>query len=212
MTTSYHDLTIRQQLAIAKIEREGGDELDVQTAILSVLSGLSVHDLLQLPVAEYAALAAKKRFLDGPFPKGDAEAIQKVGGYELVPTTDLSRMNVSQFVDFQELCRQGPEALADILAVFYVPKGCVYGASEDEKGGYNAEAVKEAILSLSSPDAMAAYAFFLTSFSASCDRLLTSSKWKVAKVRNPRKRAELEARVREVEKMASLLAGDGLIR
>lgn len=179
MTDNYRDLTLGQQLRIAEIEKAGGDELDVQTAILSVLDGRPPRELMTLPLAEYAALSAKKKFLDYPFPPGNPRTIQKAGKLHLKPTADFRSLNVAQLVDFQELCKRTDDrAIVDLLAVFYVPDGCTYGETDPSKGGYDIDEVKAAILEIPAPDAVAAYAFFLKKFGRSFRRTLSSFRFR----------------------------------
>ena len=202
-------MTLDQQLRIAEIERRGGDELEVQTAILSVLDGRSPAELMTLPLKEYAALSLNKRFMDYPVPKGSARTLRK-GRLHLEPTTDPSKLTVAQLVDFQELCKRKDDAvIADLLAVFYVPKDCVYGETDPKKGGYDLDEVKRAVLSLPVPDAVASYAFFLKKFAKSLTRTLSSLRMTARTKEAIRTSIPL---MDELRRILSRLNGDGLIQ
>ena len=57
MITNYAALTMGQYQEIDRITRAGGDELEVQVAILSILTGKTEAELLRLPLPEYTDLA-----------------------------------------------------------------------------------------------------------------------------------------------------------
>lgn len=212
MIDNYKDLPIGKMLRIGEIEKAGGDPVDIQARVLSVLDGRTPDEIMNLPLVEYADMAVRMQFLDEPLPAGDPKKIQKVGGFHLVPSFDMSRVTVAQFVDFQELCKRGELATIDILAAFYVPKGCVYGAGPDEAKGYEIDAVKRAIRDeLSTPDAVAAYAFFLTKFARSLNHSLYYLTLKARLIRDKAKREKMLAAIREAVTRLSK-SGDGSTR
>ena len=76
MITNYAALTMGQYQEIDRITRAGGDELEVQVAILSILTGKTEAELLRLPLPEYTDLAGKSTFLRSPIaevPEGRKE-------------------------------------------------------------------------------------------------------------------------------------------
>ena len=69
MITTYEALSMGQYQEIDRITRTGGDELEVQVAILSILTGKPEAELLRLPLQEYTDLAGQSNFLRKPLEK-----------------------------------------------------------------------------------------------------------------------------------------------
>ena len=62
---NYNRLTLGQYMEIQEISRdESLEDIDRQTRILSVLTGVAEEEILHLPIAEYKELVVKATFLN----------------------------------------------------------------------------------------------------------------------------------------------------
>lgn len=181
------------------------DEVDRQVAVIALLTGRSQRDILNLPIADYTALAGKAAFLTAPPDKLPRVAdAYRVGGFTLVPSKDLRKVTAAQYIDFQALAPKGDAALPEILSCFLIPSGCKYG------DGYDVADVHAAVLDLPVADVLALSAFFLKRYAALIRGTRISLERMRKRERNPKRRAMLEARLTELKAAgASLTAGDG---
>lgn len=184
MIDSYNKLTLRKWGELAALDRRTfEDDLSRQVAVLAILSGKSERDILALPLPEYAALVPVADFLfDIPQPSGIAAGglrTLRLGGWELVPTTDLRKLSTAQYVDFQTMLTGGAP-IEELLSCFLVPRGRTYCE------GYEVEDLHALLADrLTVPDALALKAFFLRKCESSMRDILTSCR--VAMMAAPRK-------------------------
>ena len=178
------------------------DELDRQARVIALLDGRDVDEILQLPLADYAALAEQATFLtredEGDHRLADA---YKVGDFTLVPTKDLTKITAGQYIDFQTLTRDGYDGkLAEVLSVVLVPEGKAYGT------GYDLGEVQDAIRSgICVSDVLSILAFFFVKFKQLIGNSLTSSR-RMTKTIRGRARTEIQAKIAQAE---TLLQGAG---
>lgn len=202
MINDYEHLDLARYMRIDKILHKPVEDIDKQVQIIAVLADLSVEEVLHLPIAEYGDLARQTAFLGAlcdPDPVGP-EAVA-LGGFVLVPTTDFTKINTAQYVDFQTLARDFPSTIPQLLACFLVPEGHAYNE------GYDIKAVQEAVGEMTLPYALGLVAFFFEQFKKSIAATLTSLQL-AAKTTEKRKRiSELRT---QAEAMLSQITGDGL--
>ena len=181
------------------------DEVDRQVAVIALLTGRSQRDILNLPIADYTTLAGKAAFLTSPPDKLPRVVdAYRVGGFTLVPSKDLRKVTAAQYIDFQSLAPKGDAALPEILSCFLIPAGCKYG------DGYDVAEVHAAVLEMSVADVLALSAFFLKRYAGLIRATRISLERMRKRERNPKRRAMLEARMRELTAVtASLTAGVG---
>lgn len=201
MVTRYKDLTLAMYLEIDGILRdEWAEEIDKQVSIIAILDGKDPAEVLALPLADYAAMAAQTAFL---------REVCKPVPYEgkalgnLQPVTDFRELTTAQYVDFQTFAKRLPSSLPEVMGIFLVPEGCTYGE------GYDTGEVVERLRLLPWPEALGMAAFFLQSFAESIRDLLTYSEASAARTKDPRKRKALERKIREVQALLKT-AGAGL--
>lgn len=181
------------------------DEVDRQVAVIALLTGRSQRDILNLPIADYTALAGKAAFLTSPPDKLPRVAdAYRVGGFTLIPSKDLRKVTAAQYIDFQSLATKGDAALPEILSCFLIPEGCKYG------DGYDVTEVHAAVLEMPVSDVLALSAFFLKRYAGLIRATRISLERMRKRERNPKRRAMLEARMRELKAVtASLTDGAG---
>ena len=199
MIDNYNTLPLGFYLDIdAVLQDKGADDLDKQVRIIALLSGLSVDDVLTLPLAEYSALSAKTDFLRHECPPVSAPSRVISGDFVLVPAKDFTAITTAQYVDFQTFSKGGTQKLPELLSVLLIPEGHKYN------DGYDMADVIRVVRELSLPVALGLSAFFFGRLVQSIQASLTSLE--SAKIPKRRK-AELRKRAEDLQ---TLLRGVGL--
>lgn len=192
---NYADLSIGKYLDIVALrERDDLSVLDRQPKELAILSGLTEAEVLALPLPEYRRLAVAASFLDRPAPElPRAPKEVRIGDLVLVPTASAEKMTAAQYIDFQTLAGGGDAKTVELLSVFLIPKGHAYC------DGYDIAEVQAAIREhMSVTDVLALGGFFLERFAASIANSLTLSEEAARGIRDPKARAEMQARLAEI--------------
>ena len=200
MIDNYEALTLGRYMRINAVLESGGEEVDQQVQILAILADMSADDVLLLPLADYARMAAQSAFLRTPCKPTAIASGWRYG--DLVPTEDFRKINTAQYIDFQTFSKRFPASLPELLSVFLVPEGKAYN------DGYDVADVQERVKELPLPVALGLSAFFLERFSASIEGMLTSLRGAALKAKG-RRREEMQMKVREVEVLLRT-AGVGL--
>ena len=199
MIDNYNTLPLGLYLNIdAVLQDKGADDLDKQVRIIALLSGLSVDDVLALPLAEYSALSAKTDFLRHECPPVSAPSRVISGDFVLIPTKDFTAITTAQYVDFQTFSKGGTQKLPELLSVLLIPEGHKYN------DGYDIADVIRVVRELSLPVALGLSAFFFGRLVQSIQASLTS----LESAKIP-KRRKMELRKR-AEDLQGLLRGVGL--
>lgn len=217
---NYRDLPFGKYEEIVRLCETEMTDLDRKVAVISVLTGKTEDEVLKLPLDTFTRYSAATKFLEAECPENLIPAVAKsypVGGFVLVPVTDMREVTAAQYIDFQTFAPQGDAALVELLSVVLIP--------DDAPGyndGYDIAAVQTAIRAdLSVNDALALAAFFLSKYAALIRSTATSLKRLARRERNPQRREAMESRLEILtearEKLtagltASLVAGDGLPR
>jgi hypothetical protein len=204
MITTYQALTMGQYQEIDRITRTGGDELEVQVAILSILTGKTEAELLRLPLPEYTAMAGASAFLRSPI--AEVPKVRKeyaLGEWRLRPCQDYRKLTAGQYIDFQAFTKDTLD-FCGLLSVLMVPEGRTYAE------GYDPLEVRAAIADrLPMPDGMALIAFFLKQYAGLIRASLTYSENALRRVKDKTKRAQIQARINQARILLNL-AGGGL--
>lgn len=193
-----------QYQEIDRITRTGGDELEVQVAILSILTGKPEAELLRLPLPEYTDLAGQSTFLRRPLDTiPEVKKVYQVDGWKLRPCGDYRKLTAGQYIDFQAFTKDTLD-FCGLLSVLMVPEGRTYG------DGYDTAEVRSAIAGhLPMPDGMALIAFFLTRYAALIRASLTYSENALRRVKDKGMKAKIQARIDRARTLLNL-AGGGL--
>lgn len=204
MIENYDSLPIGKYMEILAVYKGEGDELDKQVRTVSILSGVSVDDLMLIPLPEYKAMAAKTSFLNAVPDKVKHKKSYKVGGYELVPCDDYRRLTTGQYIDFQTFAPLMEERFPELLSVMLVPKGKRYNEN------YDLIDVQKALReSMSVSDAMSATAFFLSKCAKSILSSLNYSEKEAKKLPDSPERAKILTRIAMVRAILSRTSGNG---
>lgn len=198
---NYADLPVGLYMEILATSRADMEDIDKQVRIISLLSGMPETQVLTLTIPEYKEYAAATEFLTEPCPEGRVARSYRLGSLDLVPTSDLAKITAAQYIDFQTLSKGGDEKTVELCSVFLVPKGHKYA------DGYDIADVQDAIRRhLSVKDVVTLAAFFLRKYAESMIYSLTFCKREIRRMKDEKKKAELEARMAETEAMVRQLA------
>lgn len=207
MIDSFDKLPLGLYLELRAIPKDI-DETDRTVAVIAILTGQTERDVLNAPIADFREWAARAAFLDQEpptFRRRVADAYH-LGGFELVPTTDLRKVTTAQYIDFQGFAPEGEARLPELLSVFLVPRGHKYG------DGYDPVDVQQAIRDgMSVTDVLTLAAFFLTSYA----KLIRASRSFLARLarteKDKAKRERIRTRLQTLETLLETLrlAGDG---
>lgn len=206
---NYADLPVGLYLDLVEIYRSDLPELDKQVRIIAGLTGYSETEVLALPIDTYKRYAEKTVFLQEPCNEGRIASTYKAGAFDLVPTSDLAKITAAQYIDFQTLSKEGESKTVELLSVFLIPRGHKYA------DGYDIAEVQQAIRrDLSVRDVITLAAFFFRKYAESIVSSLTSCKREIRRMKDPARKAELEARMEEIQEALDRLAdlpsaGDG---
>lgn len=193
---NYRNLPVGKYLEILSLSRdEGVDELDQQVKTISILTGLAEDEVLSLPIMEYRELASKTKFLEKEYEGNMVVAKSyKVGGFELVPVKDITKITTAQYVDYQTFSKEGDKFIVETLSTLLIPKGKKYN------DGYEIADVHKAIReNLSVADVLSLCAFFLTKWVKSIKDFRTFSIKQVQKIPDKEMREKLLKRLQGVE-------------
>ena len=203
---NYRNLPIGKYLEILELSQdENVDALEQQVETISILTGNSVEDVLDLPILEYKELAGKTTFLEKEY-EGKLQIAKSYGlaGYELIPVKDFTKITTAQYVDFQTFSKEGDKFIVESLSCLLIPKGHKYN------DGYDMAAIQQAIReNLSVADVLSLSAFFLTKFVKSIKVFQTYSIREIQKIPNRETREKLMKQMQEAMEIHSKTNGDG---
>ena len=207
MITSFKELNLSKFREIQKIAKEGGEELEMNIRLLSVLSDISVDDLCAMPLTEVSALMGQMAFLCEPMPEEKVANKYQIGTLTLCPSFDVKKFTTAQYVDYQEFMKAPDDNQVGILSCLLIPKGKKYNVD------YDIEEVREAIAEhISVTASTAIFTFFLKRLQSSMIKTLRSSAREVARLQ-PKTREEKEkteeAKRAITEAILLVAGGDG---
>lgn len=204
---NYRNLPIGKYMDILALSQdESVDALTQQVKTISILTDIPEDEVLSLPLEQYRELAGKTRFLEKEYDgKLMVAKSYKVGGFELIPVKDFSKIITSQYVDYQNFAKEGEKYFVESLSTMLIPKGKRYCE------GYDVADVHKAIReNLSVADVLSLSAFFLKSWVKSIKHFQTFSAKEIQKIPDKALRESLMKRMQEAQEMISKTNGDGL--
>lgn len=206
MITSYKQLPVGLYLDICAVSQdESLDELSKQVRILALLSGMTDDQVLNMPLPDYQKAVVASSFLHREYePTGRVASSYKVGGYDLRPFQDWTKMTAAQFIDYQTYSGKGTEShIVEIVSVVLVPAGKKYG------DGYDVADVQRAVRdNLCVSDVLDIIAFFFSQYAAFLRDSLTSLKRQAERMpKGPEKEARLSQILAMEARLSSLGGG-----
>lgn len=205
MITSYKQLPVGLYLDICEASQDVSmDELAKQVRILALLSGTTDDEILNMPIADYQRAVVASDFLQREYqPSGRCASSYKVGGYDLRPFADWTKMTAAQFIDYQTYAGKGTEPhIVEIVSVVLVPAGKKYG------DGYDVADVQRAIRdNLSVADVLDIVAFFFSQYAAFLKDSLTYLKRRALRMKDGTEKETALKQVRLMEARLQSLGG-----
>jgi hypothetical protein len=202
---NYRDLPYGKYEEIVRLCEDEMTDVDRKVAVIAILTGKTEDEVLHLPLATFTRYSAASRFLESECPENLIPAVSKtypIGGFVLVPVTDMRKVTAAQYIDFQTFAEDRDHRAVEMLSCFLIPRGCDYNE------GYDVLDVHRAIRDeLSVADVLALLAFFFGSWLKSIRGTLTSSMKAARRIKDPAKREAVMTEIRA--RLDSLTAGDG---
>jgi hypothetical protein len=204
---NYRKLPIGKYNEIVKLCETEMDEVDRKVKIVGILTGLTEDEVLDLPITDFTECCAKAKFIDLPCPETLIPSVSKsypVGGFNLVPVTDMRKVTTAQYIDFITFSKDKEHNIVEMLSCFLVPKGMDYNEGYDILDVHNA--IKE---EMSVAEVLALLAFFFGSWTRSINSTLSSSERMARRVKDKEKRQMMMERIAELR---STISGGGYPR
>jgi hypothetical protein len=202
---NYRDLPFGKYEEIVRLCETEMTDLDRKVAVISVLTGKTEDEVLRIPLETFTRYSAATRFLEAECPENLIPGVAKsypIGGFVLVPVTDMRKVTAAQYIDFQTFAEDKEHHAVEMLSCFMVPHGLDYNE------GYDVLDVHRAIREeLSVAEVLALLAFFFKSWAQSIRATLTCSMRAAKRIKDPAMRKE---KMKEIRRLLDLqTAGDG---
>ena len=201
---NYRKLPIGKYNEIVKLCETEMDEVDRKVKIVGILTGLTDDEVLALPITDFTECCAKAKFIDLPCPETLIPSVSKsypVGGFNLVPVTDMRKVTTAQYIDFITFSKDKEHNIVEMLSCFLVPKGMDYNEGYDILDVHTA--IKE---EMSVAEVLALLAFFFGSWTRSLHSTLSYSERMARRVKDKEKRQMMMERIAELR---STISGGG---
>lgn len=211
MIDNYDKLPLGKFLELRDMDMEGMGEIDIQVAIISILSGISEDDIMDMPIPEYKKLVSKTKFLTTqPTPNKKVPNTISMDGKEYDVILEVERMSAGQYIDYQTYIGYREERyLPHILSTIIIPKGEKYGQTD------LASTIKTIEEHLPISVAVSLSAFFLNKWrsltKATLTYLILKMRMMMMKTRNKREKVMMRKAMREMATLKnSIKDGVGL--
>lgn len=149
-TKKWDDISLRDFIKI-----KGFIDQDNEDAVFDILQIIYKDiDIESLNINDFSKFKNSLNFLTEDIKRTPIRKIYQLGKTKYKPQLDLTSLSVSQFIDYQNYCKQKSPKYEDLLSVFIMPDGHSYN------DGYDIEKTKEDILDLKMTDVMTMIFFF----------------------------------------------------
>ena len=190
------------------LDDEEDDDITKNVKMVAVITDKDEDEVWSMDMAEAGEYISKLTFLNKfELPKNPNMKI-KLPNYDLVVMKDVTKINVAQYVDFQNFVKLPlREGMEKILSIFLIPEGCKYNE------GYDIIDLQKVIReNMSFRVAEGLLSFFLNRYGRSLVHSLAYCKRQMKKMKNKEMMEKLEKAQKEImQKMDSLMHLTGLI-
>lgn len=159
--------TFKQLEQAIKVEEQ--EPILKNALVVQALFGINTDNLT---ISELGKYIKELEFLNQPCPKVLTKTKYTINGNNYNVKLDLSKLTVTQYMDYQELVKT--QDYAKILTVFMIPEGHNYN------DGYDIKKVEKDINDMSIIDVLAIYNFFTIAF-LQCTKTLKDYSLKLMK-------------------------------
>lgn len=132
---SWDDISISKFEQIKKVvddEELSAAEKDIK--LIAMMCDVDEKEIWALTVGEIHQLSTQLNWIESTsftHPNEPRYKSVKIGGYDIRVETDLRKMTIAQYVDFQTYYQDVDRYRAELLSVFFIPKGKKYGEGYD---------------------------------------------------------------------------------
>lgn len=206
----WDNITIEKYYNIKDIlDDETDDDITKNVKLVAVITDKDEDEVWSMDMAEAGEYISRLQFLNKfELPKNPNMKI-KLPNYDLVVIKDLTKINVAQYVDFQNFVKMPmKEGMEKILSIFLIPDGCKYNE------GYDIiDVQKEIRENLSFRVTEGLLSFFIEKYGKLLIHSLVYCRRQVKKTKNPEMMEKLEKTEKELQqKLDSLIRLIGSIR
>ena len=199
----WENITIEKYYKIKDIlDDEVDDDITKNVKLVAVMLNKDEQEVWDMDMAEAGNYISKLQFLNKfELPKHPNMKI-KLPSYDLVVIKDLTKINVAQYVDFQNFVKMPMrESMEKILSIFLIPEGCSYNTGYDIL-----DLQKEIRENMSFRVAEGLLSFFIEKCGRSLIHSLVYCRKQVRKSKDPEMIEKLEKTEKEIQqKLDSLI-------
>lgn len=113
------------------IRKDWENELDMNLAMVSVLSDIPIEDITNMEVNKLQEFINNLKFIETPYKPKTPETTYNIGNKEYKVFFNVNKMTASQYVDFQNFYKQYDDFMPNLAACFLLPNGKKYGEDYD---------------------------------------------------------------------------------
>ena len=206
----WENITIEKYYKIKDIlDDETDDDITKNVKLVAVITNKDEQEVWDMDMAEAGNYISRLQFLNKfELPKNPNMKI-KLPSYDLVVIKDLTKINVAQYVDFQNFVKMPlRESMEKILSIFLIPEGCSYNTGYDIL-----DLQKEIRENLSFRVAEGLLSFFIEKYGKSLIHSLVYCRRQVKKTKDKEMMENLEKTEKEIQqKLDSLIHLIGSIK
>lgn len=199
----WENITIEKYYKIKDIlDDEVDDDITKNVKLVAVMLNKDEQEVWDMDMAEAGNYISKLQFLNKfELPKHPNMKI-KLPNYDLVVIKDLTKINVAQYVDFQNFVKMPlRESMEKILSIFLIPEGCSYNTGYDIL-----DLQKEIRENMSFRVAEGLLSFFIEKYGKSLIHSLVYCRRQVKKTKDKEMMENLEKTEKEIQqKLDSLI-------
>lgn len=113
------------------IRKDWENELDMNLAMVSVLSDIPIEDITNMEVNKLQEFINNLKFIETPYKPKTPETTYNIGNKEYKVFFNVNKMTASQYIDFQNFYKKYDDFMPNLAACFLLPNGKKYGEDYD---------------------------------------------------------------------------------
>lgn len=113
------------------IRKDWENELDMNLAMVSVLSDIPMEDITNMEVNKLQEFINNLKFIETLYKPKTPETTYNIGNKEYKVFFNVNKMTASQYIDFQNFYKQYDDFMPNLAACFLLPNGKKYGEDYD---------------------------------------------------------------------------------
>ena len=113
------------------IRKDWENELDMNLAMVSVLSDIPMEDITNMEVNKLQEFINNLKFIETPYKPKTPETTYNIGNKEYKVFFNVNKMTASQYIDFQNFYKKYDDYMPNLAACFLLPEGKKYGEDYD---------------------------------------------------------------------------------